>query len=102
MTFSPDGKQVVSGPDDNTVRLLDAAAGAPLLTLEDHTNSVTSVAFSPDSKQVVSRSDDSTVRLWDAAIGALLQALEGHIDSVLLTSIPVKRETPVLRSNMMQ
>jgi WD40 repeat protein len=82
VAFSPDGKQVVSGSWDKTVRLWDAATGAPQQTLEGHSDPVTSVAFSPDGKQVVSGSGDETVRLWDAATGALQQTLEGHSDPV--------------------
>jgi WD40 repeat protein len=82
VAFSPDGKQVVSGSHDKTVRLWDAAIGTLLQTLEGHTSSVNSVAFSPDGKQVVSSSHDKTVRLWDAATGTLLQTLEGHTDPV--------------------
>jgi WD40 repeat protein len=50
VAFSPDGKQVVSGSGDKTVRLWDAATGAALQTLEGHLNPVYSVAFSPDGK----------------------------------------------------
>jgi WD40 repeat protein len=50
VAFSPDGKQVVSGSDDQTVRLWDAATGAALQTLKGHTSLVRSVAFSPDGK----------------------------------------------------
>ncbi len=78
MAFSPNGKQVVSGSRDQTVRLWDAATGAALQALEGYSDWVTSVAFSPNGKQVVSRSRDQTVRLWDAATGKALQALEDH------------------------
>ncbi|KAH6712682.1 putative WD-repeat protein [Leptodontidium sp. MPI-SDFR-AT-0119] len=78
IAFSPDGKQVVSGSGDETMRLWDAATGAALQTLEGHTNWVRSVTFSPDGSQLVSGSDDKTVRLWDATTGAALQTLKGH------------------------
>jgi WD40 repeat protein len=44
VAFSPDGKQVVSGVDDTTVRLWDMATGAALQTLKGHLDSVWSVA----------------------------------------------------------
>jgi WD40 repeat protein len=78
VAFSPDGKQVVSGSHDKTVRLWDAVTGAALQTLEGHSDWVNSVTFSPDGKQVVSDSDDKTARLWDAMTGAVLQTLEGY------------------------
>ncbi|KAH8587315.1 hypothetical protein B0O99DRAFT_678190 [Bisporella sp. PMI_857] len=89
VAFSPDGKQIVSGSYDTTVRRWDAVTGQQLLpALEGHTNAVTSVAVSPDGKQIVSGSYDTTVRRWDAVTGQqLLPALEGHTDTV--TSVAV-------------
>jgi WD40 repeat protein len=78
VAFSPDGKLVVSGSDDNTVRLWDAATGAARQTLQGHSESVRSVTFSPNGKLMVSGSDDNIVRLWDAATGVARQMLEGH------------------------
>ncbi|KAH6724991.1 hypothetical protein BKA61DRAFT_537097 [Leptodontidium sp. MPI-SDFR-AT-0119] len=83
VAFSPDSTQVVvSGSNDNVVRLWDTATGAPLQTLEGHSGSVYSVAFSPDGTQVVSGSEDHTVRLWDIITKAPPQTLKGHLGPV--------------------
>ncbi|CCA76475.1 hypothetical protein PIIN_10468, partial [Serendipita indica DSM 11827] len=68
--FSPDGSQIVSGSDDNTIRLWDAATGQAVgEPLRGHEGWVLAVAFSPDGSQIVSGSYDKTIRLWDVATG---------------------------------
>ena len=65
VAFSPDGKQIVSGSYDKSVRVWDVSTGKELKVLKGHTNVVFSVAFSPGGKQVVSGSCDESVRVWD-------------------------------------
>ncbi|KAG8846333.1 hypothetical protein FRB91_000901 [Serendipita sp. 411] len=80
ISFSPDGRRIVSGSEDQTIRLWDAETGQPLgEPLLGHSNAVWSVAFSPDGHRIVSGSLDKTVRLWDAGTGQPLGApLRGH------------------------
>ena len=52
VAFSPDGKRIVTGSQDQTVQVWDAAR-ARSLTLKGHTERVSSVAFSPDGKRIV-------------------------------------------------
>ena len=61
VAFSPDGKHIVSGSDDESVWVWEVSTGNQLKELKGHTNSVTSVAFSPDGKHIVSGSDDKSV-----------------------------------------
>jgi len=69
VTFSSDGACVASASKDRTVRLWDAATGAPLVTLVGHEGGVHSVAFRPDGVLLASASEDRTARLWDARVG---------------------------------
>ena len=65
VAFSPDGKHILTGHDDNKARLWDAATGVLLREFTGHTSWVTSVAFSPDGRYVLTGSEDGTARLWD-------------------------------------
>jgi hypothetical protein len=83
VAFSPDGRRIVSGSRDETLRLWDAASGKPIgPPLEGHTDWVRSVAFSPDGRRIVSGSEDKTLRLRDAtgivAIHQSCQRLHRH------------------------
>ena len=73
VVFSPDGEILVSGGDDNTIRVWNVHTGQLLHTLDEHTGSVNSVAFSPDGKMFASGSSDFTARLWDADTHQLLK-----------------------------
>ncbi len=69
VAFSPDGKAVLTGSDDQTARLWDTLTGRPIGPPLTHQGVVWSVAFSPDGKAVLTGSYDQTARLWDAATG---------------------------------
>ncbi|MEO0853141.1 MAG: NB-ARC domain-containing protein, partial [Cyanobacteria bacterium J06648_11] len=75
VTFSPDGKTLISCSSDQTIRLWDIASGHPLHALTGHVNAVYAVATSrvarrDDIGAIASAGDDGTIRLWDIATGA--------------------------------
>jgi WD40 repeat protein/class 3 adenylate cyclase len=78
VAVSPDGKYIVSGSRDNTIKLWDAANGKEIRTFKGHSNKVTGVGFAPDGKTVLSGSADSTLKLWDAASGKEIRSFNGH------------------------
>ncbi|MDJ0782266.1 MAG: WD40 repeat domain-containing protein, partial [Desulfosarcinaceae bacterium] len=95
VSFSPDGRTLVSGSEDNTVRLWDAATGEALQELKGHTGYVWSVSFSPDGQIIASGSADKTMRIWDAATGEAVLEIKGHTGSVRSVSFSPDGQTLV-------
>jgi WD40 repeat protein/serine/threonine protein kinase len=83
VAVSPDGKRIVSGSDDQTVRVWDATTGAELMTLRGHEREVGPVSFGSNGRKLVSISMDGTVKVWDAATGAEVMTLAGPEDDVI-------------------
>src|SRR3954469_11590964 len=77
VVWSPDGKTLVTGAFDNTVRLWDAATRKEIKKFEGHANLVLSVAASPDGKRILSGSLDKTAKVWQVPGGGPLKDLTG-------------------------
>ncbi|MBI5295033.1 MAG: WD40 repeat domain-containing protein [Chloroflexi bacterium] len=79
IAFSPDGKYIVSGSADNTVRIWDVANGQEILRMIPdyytetrngityYISGVASVAFSPDGKYIASGGTDGSLYVWDVS-----------------------------------
>ncbi|KAG0422712.1 hypothetical protein HPB47_001480 [Ixodes persulcatus] len=74
------GNRIVSGSDDNTLKVWSASSGRCLRTLVGHTGGVWSSQMA--GSLVVSGSTDRTLRVWDADTGHCLHTLYGHTSTV--------------------
>jgi WD40 repeat protein/transcriptional regulator with XRE-family HTH domain len=73
--ISSDGKLLVTGGTDGSVRLWQVANGKQLWVNQEHHSWVFSVVFNYDCSQIASGSSDSTIRLWNVTTGESLNCL---------------------------
>ena len=66
LVFSSDGKSLVSGSRDNSIRLWDVETGNAFAILSGHVGEVNALAFSADGTTLISGSIDGTILLWDS------------------------------------
>jgi WD40 repeat protein len=83
LAFSPDGKQLASASQDNTVRIWNVETGESERILQGHEAAVHGIAWSPDGRQVVSGSLDKTARIWSVETGKATAILREHRDQIM-------------------
>ncbi len=91
VVMSANGRYVVSGSWDKTVRVWDwQTSDTAHRVLSGHWREVNSVAMSADGRYVVSGSRDTTVRVWDwqtsDAAHRVLPGQWGQVDSVAMSA----------------
>ena len=78
LTFTPDGKYLISGSRDTTIKFFEMPTLTEVRMLKGHAAWVRALAISPDGRILVSASDDNTIKMWDLATGRPVRTLKGH------------------------
>jgi WD40 repeat protein len=81
-SLATDGKTVVLGSTDGSIRMMDPATGNQVRAFSGHTGSVVTMAIHPAGTQVASGQPDGAIRLFNAADGALLGTFRGHTGAI--------------------
>jgi len=79
LEWSPDGSQLASGSNDNTVNIWDGMSTAPKHVLTEHCSAVKALAWCPWQRNVLATgggSADRQVCLWNASSGRLLMSTD--------------------------
>ncbi|KAI1707334.1 WD domain, g-beta repeat domain-containing protein [Ditylenchus destructor] len=92
------GNIIVTGSDDNSVRVWSTTTAECLHTLNAHNGGVWCLEMSEDGETIVSGSTDRTVRVWNTNTGELIYTLNGHTSTVCYytTLLPVKCKRKLL------
>jgi WD40 repeat protein len=69
LALLPDGRRLISGSEDCTLRVWDLESGKTLQMLEGHKSAISALGVTPDGLRVVSGSLNGTVRVWDLGSG---------------------------------
>ena len=78
VSFSSDGRLVVTASDDGTAKIWRTDTGREMRTLKGHSGRVSSASFSPDGERIVTASVDGTARVWASRTGRVVLTLAGH------------------------
>jgi WD40 repeat protein len=99
VAVTADGKRVISGSNDKTVKVWNLETGEEQLTLSGHSSWVQAVAVTADGKRVISGSNDNTVKVWNLETGEEQLTLSGHSGYVLAVAVTADGKRVISGSN---
>ncbi|XP_061477016.1 U3 small nucleolar RNA-associated protein 15 homolog [Rhineura floridana] len=80
--YRDDGKLLVAGSEEGSVRLFDISGRAPLRQFDGHTKAVHVVGFLSDKYRIISGADDYTSKVWDISSSSEIVSYNEHTDYV--------------------
>jgi WD40 repeat protein/ankyrin repeat protein/serine/threonine protein kinase len=90
LAFTGDGRFILSGSDDTTLRLWEASSGRCIRVFESQKLEVKAVAVSSDGRWAISgahnehqqKERENTLCLWETSSGRMVRSFDGHTANV--------------------
>ena len=93
LTYSPDGRWLVSAGGDNAARIWDLDAGRALHTLIGQDHWAQDISFFPNNDTIATRGADSLVSLWSVKTGEFLRAVPENAGRIYAMAMAPDGET---------
>ncbi|MDJ0593713.1 MAG: trypsin-like peptidase domain-containing protein [Pleurocapsa sp. MO_226.B13] len=82
VAITPNGQTIVTGGEDDRLKIWNGVTGKLEKTLPGHEGGVKAVAISADGRTIVSGGEDNQVKIWNGYTGNLERTLTGHEEQV--------------------
>jgi WD40 repeat protein len=93
LALSPDGRTLVEGSIEGTIRSRSTLSGQILATFQDDSYPIRSLAFSPDGHTFASGNAVGAINLWDLRYSSPIRELQGHTGDVLAVEFDPRGKT---------
>ncbi|CAK0745829.1 hypothetical protein CCP3SC5AM1_1300004 [Gammaproteobacteria bacterium] len=87
LAVTPDGRKVIAGAVDSTLKILSLDQGTVIHTLKGHGGPIRGLALTPDGQWIISASTDGNLKVWDLERGMERCTLAGHHAEVATVAV---------------
>ena len=87
VVLSPDENTVISGSEDQTIKIWDLQTGRLNQTISEHTATVRSVQVSSDGSLLISGGSDGAIKFWRLPTGQHFRTLQAHDATIWAISL---------------
>ena len=98
IVFAPDGRTLISGSIDGTIRFWDCWTGTETRKLAAHSGGVNSIVLSKDGKVLASGSYDRSAKTWNAVSGDHIKSFHGSLSQIFSVALSADGATLVTAS----
>ena len=95
--LSPDGRTMLAGGRDGSVRFVDLPTGQTTVASGRHDRAVERAIFSPNGRQAITAGEDGRVIVWDVEHAAAVETLAGH--AAKITGLAISSDGSTLYSS---